>query len=180
MFQLDSSTASLHFLIPSLTLMLFKGKRRAVDCKRREHGFVHKKQKNSFCNLHPPTRAFKNVRHKSELIPTLFTLPLNCIPNPGNPGPSGKAVRQYFPYVSSESDLQRYKAITFHKHPSNDTRASSSLSNVPSDSTRTKVCDDLPSKPHFSSSSTSLRFIMSLPFYIKSIQPKKKQKRIEN
>lgn len=54
-------------------------------------------------------------------------------------GPSGKAVRQYFPYVSSESDLQRYKAITFHKHPSNDTRASSSLSNVPSDSTRTKV-----------------------------------------
>lgn len=56
-------------------------------------------------------------------------------------GPSGKAVRQYFPYVSSESDLQRYKAITFHKHPSNDTRASSSLSNVPSDSTRTKVGD---------------------------------------
>lgn len=56
-------------------------------------------------------------------------------------GPSGKAVRQYFPYVSSESDLQRYKAITFHKHPSNDTRASSSLSNVPSDSTRTKVSD---------------------------------------
>lgn len=54
-------------------------------------------------------------------------------------GPSGKAVRQYFPYVSSESDLQRYRAITLHKHPSNDTRASSSLSNGPSDSTRMKV-----------------------------------------
>jgi hypothetical protein len=54
-------------------------------------------------------------------------------------GPSGKAVRQYFPYVSSESDLQRYKAITFYKQPSSDTRASSSLSNMPSDSTRTKV-----------------------------------------
>ncbi|CRL03255.1 CLUMA_CG016966, isoform A [Clunio marinus] len=52
--------------------------------------------------------------------------------------PSGKAVRQYFPYVSSESDLQRYKAITLHKHPSNETRASSSLSNVPSDSAKTK------------------------------------------
>lgn len=54
-------------------------------------------------------------------------------------GPSGKAVRQYFPYVSSESDLQRYKAVTLHKQPSNDTRASSSLSNMPSDSTKTKV-----------------------------------------
>ncbi|KAG5678053.1 hypothetical protein PVAND_007756 [Polypedilum vanderplanki] len=53
-------------------------------------------------------------------------------------GPSGKAVRQYFPYVSSESDLQRYKAITFHKHPSNETRTSSSISNVPSDSTKTR------------------------------------------
>lgn len=57
-------------------------------------------------------------------------------------GPSGKAVRQYFPYVSSESDLQRYKAITFHKNSSNqnETRASSSLSQVAnSDSTKTKV-----------------------------------------
>ena len=53
-------------------------------------------------------------------------------------GPSGKAVRQYFPYVSSESDLQRYKAI-IRQNPNNDTRASSSLSNVPSDSNKTKV-----------------------------------------
>ncbi|CAO1308266.1 unnamed protein product [Diamesa hyperborea] len=52
-------------------------------------------------------------------------------------GPSGKAVRQYFPYVSSESDLQRYKAI-IRQNPNNDTRASSSLSNVPSDSNKTK------------------------------------------
>lgn len=55
-------------------------------------------------------------------------------------GPSGKAVRQYFPYVSSESDLQRYRAITLHKHSSHHpSRASSLLSNVPSDSTKTKV-----------------------------------------
>jgi hypothetical protein len=54
-------------------------------------------------------------------------------------GPSGKAVRQYFPYVSSESDLQRYRAISFHKHPSNETRTGSSISNVPSDSTKTRV-----------------------------------------
>lgn len=54
------------------------------------------------------------------------------------PGPSGKAVRQYFPYVSSESDLQRYKAI-IRQNPNNDTRASSSLSNVPSDSNKIKV-----------------------------------------
>lgn len=55
-------------------------------------------------------------------------------------GPSGKAVRQYFPYVSSESDLQRYRAITLRKHSSHHpSRASSSLSNVPSDSTKTKV-----------------------------------------
>ncbi|XP_070497645.1 voltage-gated inwardly rectifying potassium channel KCNH6 isoform X5 [Chironomus tepperi] len=53
-------------------------------------------------------------------------------------GPSGKAVRQYFPYVSSESDLQRYRAISFHKHPSNETRTGSSISNVPSDSTKTR------------------------------------------
>lgn len=55
-------------------------------------------------------------------------------------GPSKRAVRQYFPYVSSESDLQRYRAITLQKHQSlHPSRASSSLSNVPSDSTKTKV-----------------------------------------
>lgn len=55
-------------------------------------------------------------------------------------GPSGKAVRQYFPYVSSETDLQRYRAISFHKNPSADTKTSSSISNVPSDSTgKTRV-----------------------------------------
>jgi hypothetical protein len=42
--------------------------------------------------------------------------------------------------VSSESDLQRYRAITFHKNPSADTKTSSSISNVPSDSTgKTRV-----------------------------------------
>jgi hypothetical protein len=57
-------------------------------------------------------------------------------------GPSGKAVRhQFFPYVSSESDLQRYRAITFQKNASAETRTSSSISNVPSDSTKTRVSE---------------------------------------
>lgn len=58
-------------------------------------------------------------------------------------GPSGKAVRQYFPYVSSESDLQRYRAITLLKNPSAETRTGSSISNVPSDSTKTRVSQSI-------------------------------------
>lgn len=51
-------------------------------------------------------------------------------------GKSGHVARQYFPYVSSESDLQRYKAIPFRQNSTNnnnDQNGSSSLSNVPSD-----------------------------------------------
>lgn len=56
----------------------------------------------------------------------------------------GHVSRQYFPYVSSESDLQRYKAISFRQNSTNvssDQHGSSSLSNVPSDyrSDRIKV-----------------------------------------
>lgn len=59
-------------------------------------------------------------------------------------GKSGHVARQYFPYVSSESDLQRYKAIPFRQNSvnnNNDQNGSSSLSNVPSDykSDRIKV-----------------------------------------
>ncbi|XP_055611210.1 potassium voltage-gated channel subfamily H member 7-like isoform X3 [Uranotaenia lowii] len=53
-------------------------------------------------------------------------------------GPRGHTVRQYFPYVSSESDLQRYKAVPFKPNAVHEPRTSSSLSNVPSDSTKTK------------------------------------------
>lgn len=61
-----------------------------------------------------------------------------------NLGKSGHVARQYFPYVSSESDLQRYKAIPFRQNSvnnNNDQNGSSSLSNVPSDykSDRMKV-----------------------------------------
>lgn len=59
-------------------------------------------------------------------------------------GRTGHVARQFFPYVSSESDLQRYKAISFRQHSANvssDQHGSSSLSNVPSDykSDRIKV-----------------------------------------
>jgi hypothetical protein len=55
-------------------------------------------------------------------------------------GSTQNTARQYFPYVSSESDLQRYKAITFRQNSTiNEPRASSSLSNVPSDSNKVKV-----------------------------------------
>ncbi|XP_058836582.1 potassium voltage-gated channel subfamily H member 6 isoform X3 [Topomyia yanbarensis] len=53
-------------------------------------------------------------------------------------GPTSHHVRQYFPYVSSESDLQRYKAVPLKQNSSREPRTSSSLSNVPSDSTKTK------------------------------------------
>ncbi|XP_039438489.1 potassium voltage-gated channel subfamily H member 2-like isoform X3 [Culex pipiens pallens] len=54
-------------------------------------------------------------------------------------GPTSHQARQYFPYVSSESDLQRYKAVPFkQQNSSHEPRTSSSLSNVPSDSTKTK------------------------------------------
>ncbi|XP_021695943.1 potassium voltage-gated channel subfamily H member 7 isoform X7 [Aedes aegypti] len=53
-------------------------------------------------------------------------------------GPTGYHARQYFPYVSSESDLQRYKAVPLKQNSSHEPRTSSSLSNVPSDSTKTK------------------------------------------
>uniref|UniRef100_A0A8D8HMU4 Potassium voltage-gated channel subfamily H member 7 n=1 Tax=Culex pipiens TaxID=7175 RepID=A0A8D8HMU4_CULPI len=53
--------------------------------------------------------------------------------------PTSHQARQYFPYVSSESDLQRYKAVPFkQQNSSHEPRTSSSLSNVPSDSTKTK------------------------------------------
>ncbi|XP_062710245.1 potassium voltage-gated channel subfamily H member 2 isoform X5 [Aedes albopictus] len=59
--------------------------------------------------------------------------------NPTPPqGPTGYHARQYFPYVSSESDLQRYKAVPLKQNSSHEPRTSSSLSNVPSDSTKTK------------------------------------------
>ncbi|XP_055319905.1 potassium voltage-gated channel subfamily H member 6 isoform X4 [Sitodiplosis mosellana] len=51
-------------------------------------------------------------------------------------GKSGHVARQYFPYVSSESDLQRYKAISFRQNSTNvssDQHDSSTLSNVPSE-----------------------------------------------
>lgn len=51
-------------------------------------------------------------------------------------GKSGHVARQYFPYVSSESDLQRYKAISFRQNSTNvssDQHGSSTLSNVPSE-----------------------------------------------
>ncbi|GAB0089902.1 hypothetical protein DMENIID0001_045280 [Sergentomyia squamirostris] len=48
-------------------------------------------------------------------------------------GTTGHSSRQYFPYVSSESDLQRYKAISFRHSSCHEPRSSSSLSNVPSD-----------------------------------------------
>lgn len=61
-------------------------------------------------------------------------------------GKSGHVSRQLFPYVSSESDLQRYKAISFRRHSTNvssDPHGSSTLSNVPSEyrSDRVKVSD---------------------------------------
>lgn len=101
---------------------------------------------NVLASLHGKTLRCLNVANSMDLIYNTWknvdhsidcSILMNFILS--NAGPSGKAVRQYFPYVSSESDLQRYKAITLHKHPSNDTRASSSLSNVPSDSNRMKV-----------------------------------------
>lgn len=46
--------------------------------------------------------------------------------------------RLYFPYVSSESDLQRYKTIPVKQTAAQDARTSSSLSNVPSDSLKAK------------------------------------------
>ncbi len=57
-------------------------------------------------------------------------------------GQSGHTSRQFFPYVSSESDLQHYKTISFRHSHNHEHRASSSLSNVPSDfkSDRCKVC----------------------------------------
>ncbi|XP_058124287.1 potassium voltage-gated channel subfamily H member 6 [Anopheles coustani] len=57
-------------------------------------------------------------------------------------GPVSHNARLYFPYVSSESDLQRYKAVplkqTNNSSAAQDARTSSSLSNVPSDSLKTK------------------------------------------
>ncbi|XP_055530023.1 potassium voltage-gated channel subfamily H member 6 isoform X4 [Wyeomyia smithii] len=53
-------------------------------------------------------------------------------------GPTSHHARHYFPYVSSESDLQRYKAVPLKQNSSREPRTSSSLSNVPSDSTKTK------------------------------------------
>ncbi|XP_050073499.1 potassium voltage-gated channel subfamily H member 7 isoform X4 [Anopheles maculipalpis] len=55
-------------------------------------------------------------------------------------GPVNHNARLYFPYVSSESDLQRYKAVPVKQAATTaqDARTSSSLSNVPSDSLKAK------------------------------------------
>ncbi|XP_037926588.1 potassium voltage-gated channel subfamily H member 2 isoform X2 [Hermetia illucens] len=59
---------------------------------------------------------------------------------------TGQTSRQFFPYVSSESDLQRYKAISFrHNSCTNEQHqrtASSSLSNVPSDLKSDRIKDN--------------------------------------
>uniref|UniRef100_A0A4Y0BTV6 Cyclic nucleotide-binding domain-containing protein n=1 Tax=Anopheles funestus TaxID=62324 RepID=A0A4Y0BTV6_ANOFN len=52
--------------------------------------------------------------------------------------PVNHNARLYFPYVSSESDLQRYKAVPVKQAAAQDARTSSSLSNVPSDSLKAK------------------------------------------
>ncbi|XP_055686281.1 potassium voltage-gated channel subfamily H member 6 isoform X3 [Lutzomyia longipalpis] len=57
-------------------------------------------------------------------------------------GTTGHSSRQYFPYVSSESDLQRYKAISFRHSSCHEPRSSSSLSNVPSDVKSDRVKDN--------------------------------------
>ncbi|XP_040175831.1 potassium voltage-gated channel subfamily H member 7 isoform X1 [Anopheles arabiensis] len=54
-------------------------------------------------------------------------------------GPVNHNARLYFPYVSSESDLQRYKTVPVKQAAAaQDARTSSSLSNVPSDSLKAK------------------------------------------
>ncbi|XP_049543348.1 potassium voltage-gated channel subfamily H member 6 isoform X1 [Anopheles darlingi] len=57
-------------------------------------------------------------------------------------GPVIHNARLYFPYVSSESDLQRYRALPLKQQQptaqADATRTSSSLSNVPSDSLKNK------------------------------------------
>ncbi|XP_055700968.1 potassium voltage-gated channel subfamily H member 6 isoform X3 [Phlebotomus papatasi] len=55
---------------------------------------------------------------------------------------TGHSSRQYFPYVSSESDLQRYKAISFRHSSCHEPRSSSSLSNVPSDVKSDRIKDN--------------------------------------
>nr|AHX25744.1 Erg potassium channel [Anopheles gambiae] len=53
--------------------------------------------------------------------------------------PVNHNARLYFPYVSSESDLQRYKTVPVKQATAaQDARTSSSLSNVPSDSLKAK------------------------------------------
>lgn len=83
----------------------------------------------------------KKIKHNNT---DHYFSPLINIKTVNIPGTTGHQMRQYFPYVSSESDLQRYKAISFRQNVTNNetTRASSSLSNVPSDmkSDRMKVC----------------------------------------
>lgn len=62
-----------------------------------------------------------------------------CVPF-ANTGPVNHNARLYFPYVSSESDLQRYKTVPVKQATAaQDARTSSSLSNVPSDSLKAKV-----------------------------------------
>ncbi|XP_055380012.1 uncharacterized protein LOC129611095 isoform X2 [Condylostylus longicornis] len=66
-------------------------------------------------------------------------------------GAAGHQARQFFPCVSSESDLQRYKAISFRQNSCiiepHQRTTSSSLSNVPSDMKSDK-------QKHFSTHST--------------------------
>ncbi|XP_037044043.1 potassium voltage-gated channel subfamily H member 6 isoform X3 [Bradysia coprophila] len=57
-------------------------------------------------------------------------------------GQSGHTSRQFFPYVSSESDLQHYKTISFRHSHNHEHRTSSSLSNVPSDFRSDRIKDN--------------------------------------
>lgn len=54
-------------------------------------------------------------------------------------GSTSHASRQFFPYVSSETDLQRYKAISFRNSSNNEPRSNSSISNIPSDLKSEKI-----------------------------------------
>lgn len=54
-------------------------------------------------------------------------------------GSTSHASRQFFPYVSSETDLQRYKAISFRNCSNNEPRSNSSISNIPSDLKSDKI-----------------------------------------
>lgn len=88
---------------------------------------------------HSQQREWYKALQLIDVIPLLLLPSSSTSGRMSMAGSTSHASRQFFPYVSSETDLQRYKAISFRNSSNNEPRSNSSISNIPSDLKSEKI-----------------------------------------